>query len=140
MTSKRNSTRTAATTAVKKDLQKKEQPKDVFTDLMTTLNELEQLRNYYNKLKIKRDTLEEAINKMNKIINKKKDKFEGPSEEAFPFEIVLKGENEHNRPDNIFVINQKATVLRFSQALLTEINQILTVFEADILEYSKKIK
>lgn len=118
----------------------KTEKKDVFTDLMRTLNELEQLRNYYNKLKIKRDTLQEAIDKMTKIVKGKKDEFEGPAEEAFPFEIVLRGENQHHRPDDIFVINQKATVLRFSQSLLSEINQILEVFEADIVEYSKQLK
>lgn len=112
---------------------------DVFADLMKYLNEIEELKGYYNKLKIKRDTLQSAHDRMC-TFGKKENKFEESEEQGFPYEIVVRGNNEYNRKDDLFTINKVETVTNFTSYLLKEINDMLEVFEADILEHSKKIK
>ncbi|MEO0571965.1 MAG: hypothetical protein AAF039_09695 [Bacteroidota bacterium] len=123
-----------ATVATKSTTQKK----DVFGDLMEHLNELEQLRKYYNKLKEKRDNLVVAQKQMSDSLPN--DPFEESSNEEFPFEIILRGKTKYNNVEDIFKINQKKTVENFTSHLLNQVNQLLEVFEADILEHSKKIK
>lgn len=112
---------------------------DVFADLMKYLNEIEELRGYYNKLKIKRNTLQSAHERMC-AFGKKENKFEESDEQGFPYEIVVRGNNEYKRLDDLFTINKVETVTSFTSYLLKEINDLLAVFEADILEHSKKIK
>ena len=137
----KNETATVAIVETKPTNVQKNQPKtDVFADLMKHLNELEDLIRYYNKLKIKRDTLQQAHNKMKKFESSKKDKFEEGSKNQFPFEIVVRGEGENNRPDDLFTISKVNTVTAFTEYLLNEIHQLLEVFEADILEHSKRLK
>jgi hypothetical protein len=128
-----------ATTVVGKPKSATEK-KDVFAELMKHLNELEQLRSYYNRLKVKKDTLQTAYRKMVKHESDSKDHFEEGSKKQFPFEIVIRGEDEYNRTGDIFKINQPNTVTSFTKYLLNEVEQLLEVFEADIVEHSKKIK
>ena len=139
-TGKTESKKETATMAVAKPQKAVNQKKDVFGDLMKHLNEMELLRDYYNKLKIKKDTLQTAYDKMIRYEAEKQDHFEEGSKKQFPFEIVVRGEGEHGRPDDIFTINKAHTVTNFSKYLLNEINQLLEVFEADIVDHSKKLK
>lgn len=117
----------------------KNEVKDPFKDLLQKLNEMEKLKEYYSKLKVKKDSLNTALAKMKALDKKGTDHFENNEVTEFPFQIVLRGEDEYNRTDDIFKINKRETVTRFTEYLLKEISEVLEVFEEDLLDYSKKI-
>lgn len=120
-------------------VKKNEEDTDPFKDLINKLSEMEKLKGYYTKLKIKKDTLETALAKMKALDKKGSDHFEQNEVGEFPFHIILRGDNEYNRIDDIFKISKQRTVIAFTEHLLNEIRQLLEVFEADLLEYSKTI-
>lgn len=123
-------TKTENPIVVKKDQQIRE--------LLTKLNKLENLKNYYSKLKVKQNSLKEAFDKMNKLTSQKKDHFEEGQQSDFPFEIVLKGKLEYDRMEEIFKINKRETVTRFTEFLLLQLNDLLEAFEADLIREAEK--
>lgn len=105
--------------------------------ILKKIETLENLRNYYSKLKVKRSSLEAALKKMKASQKKSDDHFEENEVKEFPFEIILQGEGEHNRWNEIFKINKRDTVTNFTEYLLSEVSQLLDNFEREIQEYAQ---
>jgi len=114
-------------------------PSSELPNLLKKLNEIETLRKYYGKLKAKKESLEAAYSKMKELTSNKDNKFEEAEAKDFPFKIIIRGENEFNREDDIFQINKKETVTSFTQILLEEVTEVLSLFEEDLIQESKKI-
>jgi len=106
-------------------------------DLLSKVEKLENLRKYYGKLKVKRNTLEDALKKMSNKTTNKDDQFEEESIEKFPFEIVLKGIGEYNREEELFKISKRETVTNFTKYLLKQINDLIEVFETDLIDEAR---
>lgn len=106
--------------------------------ILKKIETLENLRNYYSKLKVKRNSLEAALKKMKASQKKSGDHFEENEVKEFPFEIILQGESEqNNRWNEIFKINKRDTVTNFTEYLLSEVSQLLDNFEREIQEYAQ---
>jgi len=103
-------------------------------ELLSKVEKLENLRKYYGKLKAKRNTLETALKKMHQYNTIKDDQFEENSLEKFPFEIILKGLGEYERKEELFTISKHETVTNFTDFLLRQINELLEVFESDLID------
>ena len=126
------------TTTTKKPVVKGEKKDVVFNILMDNIKKLEQLKDYYTRLKTKRDNLATAVKLMEK--EGTKNPFESAENNDFPFALTLNGKSAtYNNTDEIFKITQVTTVTKFSKALLKEVNEVLEALEVDLLAYSKKI-
>ena len=129
---------TTTTTTSKKPAVKADKKDAVFQILMDNINKLEKLKDYYEKLKIKRDSLASAVKKMDE--EDTKTPFESAEKSDFPFEIILNGKSgQYNNTDEIFKITHVTTVTNFSKALLKEVDEVLAALEIDLLAYSKRI-
>ena len=126
------------TTVAKKPAVKVAKKDVVFNILMDNINKLEKLKDYYVKLKKKRDTLASAVNKMEE--EGTKTPFDSAEKSTFPFEIILNEKNtQYNNSEEIFKITHVTTVTNFSKALLKEVDEVLEALEVDLLAYSEKI-
>lgn len=105
--------------------------------ILKKIETLENLRNYYSKLKVKKGSLEAALKKMKAFQEGSDDHFEENEVKEFPFEIILQGENEYNRAQEIFKINKRDTVTKFTEYLLSEVTQLLDNFEKEIQEFAQ---
>ncbi len=76
---------------------------------------------------------------MEKLTSNHVNQFEEENTEKFPFSIIIRGEDEYNRIEDLFKISKPETVTGFTAFLLTELDSLLATFESDITEYSKKI-
>ncbi len=145
------STKTSRKTTTKSNdvsvsiVQEKEQVPSVsdkqqqLNELMKKLNKLETLKKYYSNLKVKRNDLQESLDKMEELASKTKEHFEENEREDFPFEISLKGIGQYDRMEEIFKISKKETVTSFTKYLLNELNQVLKTFENDLINLSKQV-
>lgn len=107
-------------------------------EILSKVEKLENLKNYYGKMKVKKNDLEDAFEKMTLYKNEPSDQFEEGNRQEFPYQIVLVTNTEYNRQDKIFKISQPDTVTRFTEFLLKNVDEILEAFEKDLLEESKK--
>ena len=134
-----NKSKTTPTTVSKKETTVNAPKKDIiFNLLMENLSQLERLKDYYVKLKLKRDTLADAVKKMEE--KSTKTPFDSEEKSSCPFEIILNEKNaQYNNTEQIFKITHVTTVTNFSNALLKEIDEVLKALEVDLLAYSEKI-
>ena len=132
------SNKSTTTTTSKNPAVRVEKRAVIFNLLMDNIKRLEQLKDYYTRLKTKRDNLATAVKLMEK--EGTKNPFESAEKSDFPFEIILNGKsNQYNNIDEIFKITHVTTVTKFSKALLKEVDEVLEALEVDLLAYSKKI-
>lgn len=106
--------------------------------LLERIQNLQKIKNYYQRLKNKRTILKEAILEMQEH-QKNVSPFESEDKNVFPYEIVLNKKMEHRSPDEIFKITEESTVTNFSNALIVEIDEVLELLETDLVKESKTI-
>lgn len=107
-------------------------------ELLSRVEKLENLKKYYGKLKVKKNSLEKAFKKMAVATETKSDQFEEQAQIKFPFKISLIEIDEYDRKNEIFEISKKQTVTRFTEFLLSQITELLEAFEMDLIEEAKK--
>lgn len=139
---KNKSTAVATTDPKPAELVKEQEAEKGFDTLMDHYRKMELLRDRYNRLKIKRDSVRAQLAEMELAAKELQNDFvgdEGAEDKKFHFSIKLTNEDDH-RVGVISKMNKPEVVIPFTRLLLKEINTILESFQADIVAESKRLK
>ncbi len=128
---------TNASIAVVESQTKGKSGKEVFNDFLDKVEKLEKLKARYRKLDEKRTKLIEAHTLMEDFTGIS-DYSENEETTEFPFKVQLTKKN-YNSTETIFTLASPIVVKRFAEVLLKEVNQVLEMFEDDLLEFKKEI-